>query len=78
MTIGLEEFKCASRFLSQPGHPFDGETLFHRCIARPVSLRGERDLGTPHRVPLYAPKAMVVGRFLCFAWPSMPRNLRAW
>ena len=77
MAIGLDEFKCASQFPILASR-FTTKALFPRLIPRPISLRGDRDLGAPHRVPLVAPEAMVVGRFFCVTRPPMPCYIRAW
>ena len=77
MAIGLDEFKCASQFPILVSC-FAIEALHSRLIACLVSRRGDRDLGPPHRVPLFAPEAMVVGRFLCSTQPPMPCYICAW
>ena len=78
MAIGLNEFKCASRFLSQPDIIFIDRAPFRRLIPRSVSRRGHLDPGATGTVPLRAPETMVVGRFFCFPRSSESRCLRAW
>lgn len=77
MAIGLDEFKCASQFPILASR-FTTEALLPRLLACPISRRGDHDLGAPHRVPLVAPEAMVVGRFLRFTRPPMPCYICAW
>lgn len=77
MAIGLNEFKCASPFPISTSR-FTTNVLLPRLITCPVSRRGDLDLGAPHRVPFVAPEAMVVGRFLCFTRPPLPRYIHAW